>query len=366
MVFGLLQPTESHCSAQGMTPIGQLTGENSNNQLTESGISQPPPVGLQGTGVGPLHTPPGPAGQPVEIAEAEPRYIPGDKIPVQYTGDGRTNPGAFDKSDSAALRILRPDIFDGCRFEHNKGLGQFFSVSHSLWLGSALLPTGNTYQFGTTVVLNEGRTMMLGRMSDELRLDAQIHHEIIQPQKLVARFVSSLGKSADQSVSHATLDMNGIDYNANIKVSKGPLVAMSYFQSVTPWLNMGAEAFHHSGQGVSHIFGKAMLSLNENKDIVNATTSTMGGVNISYARKVSDRVSLAAELDYNVFNNQSSMNVGYEFLLRQSKISGVISSDGTIQSQITEAIAPGFQIIFNAILNHKQDSHRFGYGVQMG
>mmetsp|Transcript_9474 Transcript_9474/g.10909 ORF Transcript_9474/g.10909 Transcript_9474/m.10909 type:complete len:381 (-) Transcript_9474:151-1293(-) len=343
----------------GMTPISML------QQKEGSGVQSPPPMLTSD-------------GKPIDATsvQANPQppagTVPGEALPpqdplqpkVEYTSDGRKNPGQFDKADSDALRVLKPDIFDGCRFEHNKMLGPNFTVNHSLWLGSAMLQTGNNYSFGSTVVLNEGKTMLLGRIDPEGRLDAQWHQEIVQPQKVISRVQSSISSSSEQSMTQGSLEINGIDYAATLKLTKGPMFGLSYFQSVTPKIAMGAESFYHHGQGVSHIFARGKYD--NGKDIATATLTTMGSVSANYARKVNDRVTLAAEFEVALDSKQSQMNFGYEFMLRQSKISGVISTEGIIQTQIQEALMPGFAVIFNGILDHGRDTHRFGYGVQIG
>mmetsp|Transcript_16033 Transcript_16033/g.19057 ORF Transcript_16033/g.19057 Transcript_16033/m.19057 type:complete len:228 (-) Transcript_16033:942-1625(-) len=227
-----------------------------------------------------------------------------------------------------------------------------------------MIQGGNNYNFGSTVVLNEGKTMLLGRLDPDGRLDAQWHQEILQPQKIISRVQSSISSSQEQSMTQASLEVNGIDYASTFKLTKGPMFGLSYFQSVTPKIAMGAEGFYHHGQGVSHVFARGKYD--NGKDIATATLTTMGSLSTNYVRKVNDRVTLAAELEVALDSYQSRMNFGYEFMLRQSKISGVISTEGVIQTQITEAIMPGFAIIFNGILDHASDQHRFGYGVQIG
>eukprot|EP00924_Labyrinthula_sp_SR-Ha-C_P001024 augustus_masked-scaffold_7-processed-gene-11.67-mRNA-1 protein AED:0.10 eAED:0.11 QI:0/-1/0/1/-1/1/1/0/365 len=361
--FNIFKPNVAHCNPNpNFTPIEQLTGSASSTS-TDS-VSAPPPIQFDTAASSTLKR------QPTNLLSGE---VPPPPAQPQQ-GLSANNPGPFDKSDQDAQRILKPDIYDGARLEQNKPLGQNFSVSHSLWLGSALLPPpGNNYNFGTTLVLNEGRTMLLGRVGNDLRVDAQWHQEIIQPQRLVSKVISSITARSDQSVTHANIDYNGDDFNASLKLAKGPMVAASYFQKVSKNIALGGEGFHHTGQGMTHLFlrGKWASEGITNTPFakgscLNLTVSTMGALGANFVRKVSDRVSLACEVEYSVDSGQSRANVGYEFMLRQSKISGVIGTDGIIQNQLQEAIAPGFQIVFNSILDHSKDTHRFGYGVQIG
>lgn len=354
-----LTPSTAECEGSGsMTPIGMLQSQNSG-----SGVQAPPPIAI-GDGAAPGSTLRGYASQSALDPQAVAQQQQQAQAEVQYTWDGRTNPGQFDKADKEAVQILKPDIFDGCRFEHNRLLGPNFTVSHSLWLGSAMLQSGNHYQFGSTVVLNEGTTMLLGRIDPEGRLDAQWHQEYVQPQKVLSRVQASISPQKEQNMTQASLEVNGIDYAGTLKLVTGPMFGLSYFQSVTKALSMGAEAFYHHGQGASHIVARSRYA--DGNDIATATLTTMGTVSANYVRKVSERVSLASEIQVSLADRQSSMNVGYEFLLRTSKLSGVVSTEGVIQSQIQEMLVPGLSIIFNAILDHKHNQHRFGYGVQMG
>lgn len=354
-----LEPSTAECEGSGsMTPIGMLQSQNSG-----SGVQAPPPIAIDGGASGSTLRGYGSQGA-LDPKAVAPQQQPQGQAEVQYTWDGRTNPGQFDKADREALQILKPDIFDGCRFEHNRLLGPNFTVSHSLWLGSAMLQSGNHYQFGSTVVLNEGTTMLLGRIDPEGRLDAQWHQEYVQPQKVISRVQASITPQKEQNMTQATLEVNGIDYAGTLKFVTGPMLGLSYFQSVTKAMAFGAEAFYHHGQGASHIMARTRYA--DGNDIATATLTTMGTISANYVRKVSERVSLASELQISLADRQSTMNVGYEFLLRTSKISGVLSTEGIIQTQIQEMLVPGLSIIFNAILDHQRNQHRFGYGIQMG
>ena len=355
-----LTPSVAECEGSGsMTPIGMLQSQSSG-----TGVQAPPPMAAGDGGVGGStlrgYGSQGPLDSQA-VTQAQQQLATPE---VKYTWDGRTNPGQFDKADREALQVLKPDIFDGCRFEHNRLLGPNFTVSHSLWLGSAMLQSGNHYQFGSTVVLNEGTTMLLGRIDPEGRLDAQWHQEYVQPQKVISRVQASITPQKEQNMTQASLEVNGLDYAGTLKLVTGPMFGLSYFQSVTKAMSFGAEAFYHHGQGASHIMARTRYE--DGSDIATATLTTMGTISANYVRKVSERVSLASEFQVSLADRQSTMNVGYEFLLRTSKISGVVSTEGVIQTQIQEMLVPGLSIIFNGILDHKHNQHRFGYGIQMG
>ena len=86
--------------------------------------------------------------------------------PITPPSPPRAYPGMFSDMSGMAGMILRPDVFDGCRFEIAKGFNEKFAVTHSLLLGSAFLPppSGRVYQFGTTYTPT-ATTMLMGRLN---------------------------------------------------------------------------------------------------------------------------------------------------------------------------------------------------------
>ncbi len=85
-------------------------------------------------------------------------------------------PVKYEEIQREVLMALKPDVFEGMRFEINKPLNPNFFLSHSLFMGNMDLSTGGrqtlktpmgNYEFGANVI-NE-RFMMLGRITTDGR-----------------------------------------------------------------------------------------------------------------------------------------------------------------------------------------------------
>jgi mitochondrial import receptor subunit TOM40 len=64
----------------------------------------------------------------------------------------------------ASAVILKPDTFEGLRFDFTRPLNQNFAICHSLFAGNVEVPTNNaqvikmpmgTYEFGANLVSNQ-------------------------------------------------------------------------------------------------------------------------------------------------------------------------------------------------------------------
>merc|ERR1711862_102901 len=114
----------------------------------------------------------------------------------------------------------------------------------------------------------------------------------------------------------------------------------------------GGEGLFHGGQGYTHIFGRAKYFDDENE--FNATLSTANTFSTSYARKIGQFVHLAAEYEVNLSTRKSLMNCGWEFILRrgQARVSGTISTEGIIATQVAKVVDPMTTVFFKSILDH--------------
>jgi len=272
----------------------------------------------------------------------------------------RGNPGPFDRADQESKRLLNPDWWDGFRMVVNKPLSQRFSSSHEFLLGSSTTESGNAFHFGVNCSPVD-ETMLMARMDPSGQLDAQ-WHQTIHP-KLLSRIVASLSPESEKSVMQADLEYKGSDFTSTLKLSQGPYIGISYFQSITSRLAMGGEGFYTHAQGAGHIVARAKFT--DDDQIATATLTTLNTASANYVRKVNERVNLAAELEVNLSNLESIANIGWEFALRQSRVSGTFDGK-VITGQLVQMIDPSVSLYFNAMLDHSRDKHRFGYGVQIG
>ncbi|GBG25335.1 Mitochondrial import receptor subunit TOM40-like [Hondaea fermentalgiana] len=353
-----LMPTAECASAAGMTPVGELQAGSSDKAATEAAqaAAQARQARDKGEAIGTASN----VSASDQLAAEQARQAGLGAVPA--AASKRENPGAFDKADAEIKRVLNPDLWDGCRVIVNKPLSQRFQSSHEFWLGSNMLKTGNSYHFGVHCSPSDA-TMLMARVDPAGQVDAQWHQNI-NPM-VTTRLIASLGSDPSRGVVQAECEVKGADFTGTIKTSQGPYLGFSYFQAVTKNLAMGGEGFYHHSQGMSHVLARAKYQ--DENQAATATLTTLNTVSANYLRKVNQRVNLAAEIEVNLANRDSIANVGWEFALRQSRVSGTFALDGSIvAAQVLQMIDPTVSLFFNAILDHSKDTHRFGYGIQIG
>lgn len=276
-----------------------------------------------------------------------------------------TNPGLYEHAQNEVKRVLSPDIFDGCRFELHKPFGNAFAVSHTMWLGSHMIP-GGFYQFGANAILGDNAqdppTLLISRISPDGRLDARWHQKL--SDKVSMRMQSQLSNDPNASQVVCDFDYRSDDFNGNVKLSNGPLLGVSYIQSITNQLAMGGEGYYHAQHNKSILSYCSRYSTDGWTGI--ATYGSIGTLQLHYLRKLSDRTRLATEFVYNSTSGESSANVGAEFTLRQSRFLTNIDHTGKISSTLESKITPMVTFLLSAEAVQSQNEFKFGYGLQIG
>lgn len=132
---------------------------------------------------------------------------------------------------------LRPDLFEGMRFEITRPLNQNFFITHSLFMGSAELPAPNakqalktsvgTYEFGANVI--HEKWFALGRVTSEGRLSGRLRRDFSDwcAGKVHVQLASEGGQTQSQVM--ADLDVRGSDWNAQLKLGNPGFYGESLF-----------------------------------------------------------------------------------------------------------------------------------------
>ena len=272
------------------------------------------------------------------------------------------HPGFYEHAQNELKRVLTPDIFDGCRVEVHKPLGSKFATSHTIWIGSTLIPNG-IYQFGANAVigsdLNAPDTLLSGRITPDGRLDARWHQNL--NKQVTLRIQSQLSSEAEGLPGVIDVDYVGSDFGVNMKCMPGPLFGLSYFQSITNALAMGGEGYYAAEHNKSILSYCARYTTPDWMGI--ATYGSIGTLHLHYMRKLSDRVKLASELVYNNSNGESTANVGAEFTLRQSRFLTNVDHTGKISSTIEAQLGQGVTMLMSAEGAPARNEFKFGYGL---
>lgn len=268
------------------------------------------------------------------------------------------NPGKLEEIQKEAKAILALDIFDGARFEINKGLNQNFAVTHNVWMGSSVMPP--SYEFGANV--GDEKTLLASRVDHNGRVNARVQYALT-PNAAVRGIASVSGERAQDSLQ-LDLDLKGAHSMSGLRYMSGGVVMATYMQSVTPSLALGSELFYHHGRTITGLHGA--LKYGPPERVFTAKAGSFGNLELSYAHKVNEKVGFAAEMQY--YHAQvCSFGIGSEFKLRQATYKGLITSDCTVAATLEEKVVPGIaSFILSGQINHKKKDYKFGFALALG
>eukprot|EP00270_Netrium_digitus_P020538 TRINITY_DN8500_c1_g2_i1.p1 TRINITY_DN8500_c1_g2~~TRINITY_DN8500_c1_g2_i1.p1 ORF type:complete len:349 (-),score=86.06 TRINITY_DN8500_c1_g2_i1:117-1163(-) len=278
-------------------------------------------------------------------------------------------PIKYEEIQREAIMSLKPELFEGLRFEFNKPLNQNFSLTHSVYMGAMEVPSqagqvykvpNSTYEFGSNVIDN--RMMLIGRLSSDGRLSARMAYNMTD--SFSVKLNAQLTNEPHFSQGMVHLEHKGGDYQAQLQMGNNAFYGFNYIQSITPQLSLGGEAFWLGHQRRSGI-GIAARH-NTDKVIATAQVASTGMVSLTYVQRVSDKVALAADMMYNWNNKEASTSVGYDYILRQCRLRGRIDSNGGVAAYLEEQLNAGVKLLLSAEVDHAKKDYRFGFGMTVG
>jgi mitochondrial import receptor subunit TOM40 len=265
---------------------------------------------------------------------------------------------------------LKPDLFEGLRFDLTKPLNNNFALSHSIFMGNAEVPTANgqivkmpigTYEFGANLVTNQGN-LMLGRITTDGRLTGRVKYDLSDQASLKSQF--QLASERGMSQGMFDLDLKGSDWNGQLKMGTSQFYGANYFQSVTPNLALGGEIFYLAEQRRSGIGLAGRYSTD--KYIATAQIANTGLVSLSYLHKVNEKVSLASDFMYNSNAREANASFGYDYMLRQCRLRGRVDTEGKIAAFLEERVNVGVTFILSAEIDYPKKDYKFGFGMTVG
>lgn len=278
-------------------------------------------------------------------------------------------PVKYEDIQREVMMVLKPDLFEGMRFEINKPLNQNFFLSHSLFMGNMDLSTGGrqmlktpmgNYEFGANVI-NE-HFMMLGRITTDGRLSGRVKYDLAQWLSL--KLHMQLANDPGQSQAMVDTDLKGGDWNAQVKLGSPSFLGLNYFQSMTPKLSAGGEFFWLAGNQKSGV-GLAMRHQGD-KHVATMQVATTGILSMQYAHKVNEKITLAADFLWHWGSREATAAVGYDATLRQCRLRGKVDTNGVVSAFLEERFSPGINFVLSAELDHLHSNYKFGFGVVAG
>ncbi|KAF3457385.1 hypothetical protein FNV43_RR02042 [Rhamnella rubrinervis] len=295
--------------------------------------------------------------------------------PPKKTEDEKVNyldlpcPIPYEEIHREALMSLKPELFEGMRFDFTKGLNQRFSLSHSVFMGPTEVPSQSSetikiptahYEFGANFL--DPKLMLVGRMMTDGRLNARVRCDLTENLMLKAN--AQLTNEPHMSHGIFNFDYKGKDYRSQFQIGNGALLGANYIQSVTRNLSLGGEIFwagQHRKSGIGYA-----LRYNTDKMVATGQVASTGMVALSYVQKVSEKVSLASDFMYNYMSRDVTASVGYDYILRQCRLRGRIDSSGSVAAFLEERLNMGLNFILSAEIDHKKKDYKFGFGLAVG
>lgn len=278
-------------------------------------------------------------------------------------------PIPYDEIQREIMMSLKPDLFEGLRFDFTKPLNQKFSLSHSVFMGSTEVPSQSTdtvkvpsahYEFGANFL--DPKCMLVGRILTDGRLSARVKCDLTD--NLALKINAQLTNEPHYSQGMFNFDFKGKDFRSQLQLGNNAFYGGNYIQSVSPHLALGGEIFWLGHQRKSGVGFAARY--NTDKMIGIGQFASTGIVSLSYVQKVSEKVSLASDFMYNHMSRDSTASVGYDYLLRQCRLRGRIDTNGCVAAYLEERLNMGVNFVLSAEIDHWKKDYKFGFGMTVG
>ncbi|KAF6151863.1 hypothetical protein GIB67_010437 [Kingdonia uniflora] len=119
-------------------------------------------------------------------------------------------------------------------------------------------------------------------------------------------------------------------------------------------------------EGVIVSFGIDVWCIGGDFNVATGQVASTGMVALSYVQKVSEKVTLASDFMYNYMSRDVTTSVGYDYILRQSRLRGKIDSNGCTAAFLEERLSMGLTFILSAEIDHRKKDYKFGIGLTVG
>ncbi|KAJ1255029.1 hypothetical protein BS78_03G119100 [Paspalum vaginatum] len=278
-------------------------------------------------------------------------------------------PVPYEEIQREAFMALKPDVFEGMRFDFTKMLSQCFALSHSVSMGSVELPSQgaevikipmSNYEFGANFI--NPKVMLMGRISHEGRENIRAKYDLTDSISL--KLTAQLTSEPHLSQGMCSIDYKGKDFRSQVQIGNNAFYGGNYIQSVTKNLSLGTEAFWLGQQRKSGV--GVVARYDTKKMVATGQIATTGMVALSYVQKVSEKVSLASDFMYNQMTKDVTASFGYDYMLRQSRLRGKLDTNGVISALLEERLTPGFTFQLSAEIDHCKKDYKFGFGMAVG
>jgi len=269
------------------------------------------------------------------------------------------NPGKYEEIAKESKSIIgTSDVFDGFRFDYNKGVSEVLSVNHSIGLGSVM--EAPSYNFGATYI-NKG-SFLWGRIDTEGQLYARWHQAL--NEDILLRVGGQVTAEPHNSGVQVEVDWKGDDWYVQGKWANPGTYGLSYMQSITPSLSLGCDGFYNYKQGMTMLTYGLRYATEQQ---ISTAVLADGHLSFSYTHKVNEKVGLSTDVTFQISQQglESLFSMGYEYKLRISSFRAHIDSGGRIAGFLEEGLNQFTRFVLCGELDHAKKQYRFGLGIQM-
>ncbi len=255
--------------------------------------------------------------------------------------------------------IIRQNLIEGLNFSMSMPASPNLALGHSFELGAKDRPG----VFALTANYFSNKVVCMTRLTPS---DGHVNGRIFinHTPALTSKIIGEVGLDIANSKGSWDLDYRGSDFCSQLKIANGGIFAVSYLQSVTPWLALGGEGFYQSKSCFSAVTAAAKYS--SGPDTATLSVASFGPIIATYVHRLNPRVAFASEIFVDGRTRESQVFVGYRFDLRAASITGLIDSAGRVAATVEEKINPGLSLTLSGELDHQREDYKFGFGVNIG
>eukprot|EP01026_Neomeris_dumetosa_P081794 TRINITY_DN924_c0_g1_i1.p1 TRINITY_DN924_c0_g1~~TRINITY_DN924_c0_g1_i1.p1 ORF type:complete len:336 (-),score=44.69 TRINITY_DN924_c0_g1_i1:514-1521(-) len=290
-----------------------------------------------------------------------------EQKPIDYLN--LPQPIKFEELTRESSTILKPDTFEGFRFNFTKPLNPNFFLTHAFNIGSVEMPVMQkeviktpvgTYELGTAVA-KEG-FVATGRLYNDGKMVSRLKYDV--NDWLSVRLQSQFGNEPANANMMLDVDVQGKAWNGQMKLGSGEFIELNYVQSVTDKLAIGGEVFY---LGANQRSGFSLaLRHSDNNHATAVQLATTGLLVASYSGRVNEQLALASELVYNWNAREATTQVGYDYLMRHCRLKGRVDSNGTICAFLEERMNMAVSFILSGEVDYWRQNYKFGFGLTIG
>jgi mitochondrial import receptor subunit TOM40 len=287
------------------------------------------------------------------------------------------NPGSYEDLHRKCRDVF-PMCFEGAKIAIQKGLSQFFQVSHTV----SISPANTGYRFGATYIgpietgPGEMFPVMLADIDGSGNTSATIVHQFAEKYRF--KFQSQIQKNQIAG-AQGTLERRGKLSTYGLMLGNIDLVNQSgvavghLLRRITERLDLGAELVYQYDK--KQLPGGQISALSYALRYTAptwsfSTTAGAAGITSTYHHKQTDHLQFGVEFEANFRAGESVTTFAYQAELPDAgaTMRASIDTNWTVGAVFEQRLSPSlpFTLAISGLLNHAKAAGKFGVGLSIG